>query len=66
MKYVYVLMLLGTDHETGDVDWHEVARSTSISFEICIAKVVETTNILSDAYVKHQVYCEPAPEEENT
>jgi hypothetical protein len=64
MKYVYVLLLLGQDHETGEIDWHEAVRSKPISFQICIENVVETTVTLTDGGVEHRVYCEPAPEEE--
>ena len=64
MKYVFVLMLLGVDHETGDIDWHEAVRSMPISFQVCIENVVETTNTLTYANIEHRVYCEPAPEEE--
>ena len=65
MKYVYVLMLLGADHETGDIEWHEAVRTDPVRFELCIENVVETTNILTEAGIEHRVYCEPAPEEED-
>lgn len=65
MKYVFVLMLLGQDHETGEIDWHEAVRSHPISFQVCIENVVETTNTLTYAHIEHQVYCEPAPEDDD-
>lgn len=61
-KWILVLKLLGQDHETGDIEWHEAVRSDPISFQVCIENVVETTNVLTDAHIEHKVYCEPAPE----
>jgi hypothetical protein len=65
MKYVFVLMLLGQDHETGEIDWREAVRSKPISFQVCIENVVETTNTLTYGGIEHRVYCEPAPEEKD-
>ncbi len=64
MKYVFVLMLLGQDHETGEIDWREAVRSHPISFQVCIENVVGTVNRLTYGHIRHKVWCEPAPEEE--
>ena len=63
MKYVFVLLLLGQDHETGEIDWDEAVRSSPISFQVCIENVVDTVNTLDDAGIRYKVYCEPAPGE---
>ena len=65
MKYVFVLMLLGSDQETGEIRWDEAVRSKPISFQICIENVVDTVNTLDDAGIRYKVWCEPAQKKEN-
>ena len=64
-KWIFILRLFGADHETGELEWHEAVRMENLPFSICIENVVDTTNILSDARVRHEVYCKEMPKEEN-
>lgn len=63
MKYVFVLMLLGQDHETGEIDWREAVRSSPVSFQVCIENLVDTVNTFTYGHIEHKVWCEPAEEE---
>jgi len=57
-KWIFILKLLGTDHDTGEIEWHEAVRSTPVSFQVCIENLVDTVNTLQDAGIQHDVYCE--------
>ena len=57
-KWIFVLKLLGQDHETGEIDWHEAVRSPPMSFQVCIENLVDTVNMFQEQGIQHDVYCE--------
>lgn len=63
-KWIFVLKLLGTDHDTGETEWHEAVRATNLTFQVCIENVVETVNTLGEYGIEHDVYCEEVIEDE--
>lgn len=56
-KWILVLKLLGQDHETGEMDWHEAVRVENLSFRVCIAELVEMVHIFQMNGIKHDIYC---------
>lgn len=63
-KWIFILRLLGSDLETGEIAWHEEVRVENISFQVCIENLVDTVNFLQEAGIQHEVYCEEMPNKE--
>ena len=61
IKYIFVLKLLGSDIETGEIEWHEAVRVENLTFQVCIENVVDTVNVLQEAGIRHEVFCEEMP-----
>jgi len=62
-KWILILKLLGQDHETGEIDWHEAVRVENLSFQTCIDELVTMVNIFQMEGIEHDVYCKEMPEE---
>ena len=62
MKWVYVLMLLEQNPETGANEWKEVERSDPVELSVCAKQVVNTVVTLEGW--AHQTYCEEYVEDE--
>ena len=62
-KWILILKLLGQDHETGEIDWHEAVRVDNLSFQVCIEELVTMVNMFQENGIQHDVYCEKMPEE---
>lgn len=60
-KWILVLKLLGQDHETGEIDWKEAVRLENITFQVCIAELVDMVNLFQENNIEHEVYCEEMP-----
>jgi hypothetical protein len=63
-KWIYILRLLGSDIETGEIAWHEAVRAENLSFQVCIENVVDTVETLGQAGIRHEVFCKEMPAEE--
>jgi hypothetical protein len=66
IKWILILKLLGQDHETGEIDWHEAARIENLTFEVCAGELVELVNMFQENGIEHDVYCMKMPEEQVT
>lgn len=62
-KWIFILKLLGTDIETGEIEWHTAIYQPGFSSETCIEMVVDTHITLTEARVRHEVYCKEMPKE---
>ena len=63
MKYIFILRLLGSDIDTGEIEWHDVVKVSNLTFQVCIENVVDTVNVLQNAGIKHEVLCKKQVEE---
>lgn len=61
MKYILILKLLGQDHITGEIEWHEAVRVENLSFQVCIAELVDMVHIFHENGIKHNIYCKEMP-----
>ncbi len=65
-KWIFILKLLGSDIETGEIDWYTAVYQPGLDSEICIEIVVDTHIVLTEAGVRHDVYCKEMPKETTT
>lgn len=63
-KWIFILKLMGTDHETGEIDWRTAVYQPNLDVEVCIEIVVDTHITLTEARLRHDVYCKEMPKEE--
>ena len=63
-KWILILKLLGQDHETGEIEWHEAVRLENLSFSVCVEELVILVDMFQQANIEHDVYCEKMPIEE--
>lgn len=64
VKWILVLKLLGQDHETGEIDWHEAIRIENLSFQVCVEELVNIVDTLQEQGIQHDVFCKEMVVEE--
>lgn len=62
-KWIFILKLLGTDIETGEMYEYTYIYQPGLDVETCVEIVVDTYIELTEARVKHVVYCKEMPKE---
>jgi len=60
-KWILILKLLGQDHETGEIDWHEAVRVENLTFQVCIEELVSMVHMFEENSIQHDVYCKEMP-----
>lgn len=56
-EWILILNLLGQDHVTNEIDWHEAARVDNITLQTCVEELVTLVVMFEENGIQHDVYC---------